>query len=414
MTKDNSVLIVGAGIIGACSAYYLSEAGFKVTMVDKDLFASGSSHANCGFICPSHALPLCVPEALMKPIKSAFKSYSPFYVNPLAGPGLWGWLCRFALSCKPATALKSTTARHLLLQSSMELFKELIDKESIDCEFQQKGLLFAHVENKSLEHFSKTNDFLTKEFGLTAKHYDSQGIVNLEPALKNSVVGGWHYEGDAHLRPDKIMAELKRVLLGKGVNIIENCEVKEFITEGNTISAIDTSKGTMTFGKLLLSTGAMAPKLAKKLGVKLHIQPGKGYSLTTNRPKICPKIPMILEDHSVAVTPFKDGFRLGSTMEFGGYNTQINEKRLGLLEEGAQHYLRDVRGEEIQEKWYGWRPMTHNGIPIISQTNTYTNTYIAAGHSMLGLSMGPATGKLISEIISGDKPHIIPEAFQIS
>jgi D-amino-acid dehydrogenase len=409
---SEEVVIVGGGIIGACSAYYLSEAGFKVTVVDKDSFGAGSSHANCGFLCPSHALPLCVPEALLKPLKSMFKSYSPFYVNPLVGPSLWGWLWRFVMSCKPSQTLKSATARNTLLSSSMELYKELIDKESIDCEFQQKGLLFAHVEEKSLHHFSKTNDFLTKEFGLSATHYDSKGIVNLEPALKDSVVGGWHYEGDAHLRPDKLMSELKRVLLSKGVTIVNDCQVTEFIYENKQISGIETTQGPMSFDKLLLATGAMAPKLAKKLGVKLHIQPGKGYSLTTNRPEICPEIPMILEDHSVAVTPFENGFRLGSTMEFNGYNEQINRRRLGLLEEGAKHYLRQVRGEQTEEEWFGWRPMTHNGIPIISQTRQ-KNTYIAAGHSMLGLSMGSGTGKLIAEMMSGEKTHIDSKNFLI-
>ena len=411
-SKD-SVLIIGGGIIGACSAYYLSKAGFEVSIVEQNKFGSGCSHANCGYICPSHALPLCIPEALMKPIKSMFKSYSPFYVNPMVGPSLWGWLVKFAMNCKSSHTLYAAKARHELLQSSMSLYKEIIDAEKIDCEWQEKGLLFVHVEEESLHHYAQTNDFLKKEFGLEAKGYDAKGIVNLEPALKDSVVGGWHYEGDTHMKPDKLMAELKRVLLDLNVNIIEDCKVNDIKTSAGKAVAIDSSKGQILFNKLLLATGALAPKLAAKLGVKLSIQPGKGYSLTTNKPTVCPKIPMILEDHSVAVTPFHEAYRLGSTMEFSGYDGQINRKRLGLLEEGAKHYLRDVRGESIHEEWYGWRPMTSNGIPIIGKTPAYQNAYIAAGHSMLGMFMGTGTGKLISEIISGEKPHIDAKAYQL-
>lgn len=411
MAKDN-VLIVGGGVIGAWSAYFLKEAGFNVIVVDKGHFAGECSHANCGFICPSHALPLCVPEALLKPLKSMFKSYSPFYVNPFVGPSLWSWLWRFVMRCKSSHTLHTASVRNTLLHSSMDLYKDIIKKESIDCEFQEKGLLFVHTEQKSMDHFAHTNDFLTNNFGLSATRYDSKGVVDLEPALKDSVVGGWHYEGDAHLRPDKLMLELKRILLTKGVEIIENCQVKEFIYEQNEVIGVKTSKEDISCSKVLLATGAMAPKLARRLGVKLHVQPGKGYSLTTSKPRICPEIPMILEDHSVAVTPFKDSFRLGSTMEFGGYNSDINRKRLGLLEEGAQYYLRDVRGENIEEEWYGWRPMAHNGIPLIGKTKV-KNAYVATGHSMLGLSMGTGTGKLIAEIMSDNETHIDAAAFQL-
>jgi D-amino-acid dehydrogenase len=407
MTKAaGSVLIIGGGVIAACSAYYLSKAGYVVTIVEKDTFGGGCSHANCGLICPSHALPLSVPGALMKPFKSMFNSSSPFYVNPLVGPSLWGWMMRFALNCNQRKSLAAAKARYALLESSMALFKELIQVESMNVEWHKKGLLFVHKDQTSFDHYSRTNDYLNKHFDLAAKKYDARAVVELEPALRESVVGGWYYDCDAHLRPDRLMAELKRILVEQGTKIIENCTVSKIHIGSGKAVGIDTNKGEMSFDNLILATGAMAPKLAKTLGVKLHIQPGTGYSLTTNHPDPCPKIPMILAERLVAVTPFDSGYRLGSTMEFRGYNDRINRKRLGLLEQGAQLYLREARGETIEEEWFGWRPMTDNGIPIIGQTPAISNAYIAAGHSMQGVSMGPGTGKLIAELIAGDKPHI--------
>ena len=413
MAEKKSILIIGGGVIGAWSAYFLRKAGYGVTIVEKGDFGSGCSSGNCGLIVPSHALPLCVPDALFKPFKSMLDASSPFYVNPMVGPSLWSWMIRFALNCTHRKSMAAAESRHRLLQSSKSLLEDMIQKENLSIEYQKNGLLFVHTKDESLSHYSKINKLLTQEFSLSAKLYDSKGVVELEPALKESVVGGWHYEGDAHLRPDHLMAELKRVLTSMGVVLLENQDVKDFVLESGSISAIKTASEDLVADTVVLATGALSPILARRLGVKLHIQPGKGYSITTDQPDPCPKIPLILEDHAVAVTPFKNGFRLGSTMEFGGYNEEINPKRLGLLEEGARHYLRDVRGKNIQETWYGWRPMSHNGIPTISSVPGFKNAWVATGHSMLGISMGTGTGKLLSELISGESPHIDPTPYQL-
>jgi len=407
MTRSTgSVLIIGGGIIAASSAYYLSKAGFNVTIVEKDTFGSGCSHANCGLVCPSHAMPLSVPEALLKPFKSMFNSSSPFYMNPLVGPSLWGWMMRFALNCTQQKSLAAAKARHALLASSMALYKELIEAESMNIEWQQRGLLFVHANTDSLDHYSKTNEFLSRHFEITAKRYDATAVVELEPALKDGVAGGWYYDCDTHLRPDRLMAEFRRILSEQGTEIIENCTVSKIHIGSGKAAGITTSKGDMSVDKLVLATGPMAPKLAGQLGLKLHIQPCTGYSLTTNHPDPCPRIPMILEKHAVAITPFDSGYRLGSTMEFRGFDDRLNRKRLGLLEQGAQRYLRKARGETIEEEWFGWRPMTVNGVPVIGQTPEISNAYISAGHSMQGVSMAPGTGKLIAELIAGDNPHI--------
>ena len=149
-------------------------------------------------------------------------------------------------------------------------------------------------------------------------------------------------------------------------------------------------------------------------GCKVPIQPGKGYSLTMPRPAVCPRIPLIFPETRVAVTPFQSGYRLGSTMEFAGYDDSLRPERLQLLKDGAAGYLQEPYCEPVLEKWFGWRPMTYDSLPIIDRSPTYENVYIAAGHNMLGLSMAPATGKLVAELAGGAAPHVDPTPYRLS
>jgi D-amino-acid dehydrogenase len=153
--------------------------------------------------------------------------------------------------------------------------------------------------------------------------------------------------------------------------------------------------------------------LNAELGCRVPIQPGKGYSLTMPRPAVCPTYPLIFEEHRVAVTPFASGYRLGSTMEFAGYDDTLDRSRLGLLTDAAKLYLKDPFAEPVQEEWWGWRPMTSDSVPVIDRAPAASNVLIAAGHNMLGLSMAPATGKLVAEMLSGGATHIDPAPYSL-
>ncbi|MDE0839409.1 MAG: FAD-dependent oxidoreductase [Kiritimatiellae bacterium] len=412
MSQDRErVVIIGGGVIAISSAYYLAKAGYQVTLLERNRFGSGCSESNCGFICPSHILPLCEPGARAKTLKTMLQKDSPFRVNPFVGPPLWGWMLRFMQRCRYDYMIEAAKARHALLESSMRLYHDLMNESVIDCEWKSKGLLFVFKSDKAMDDYIKTNDLIEDQFGLGAKPYDSKALAELEPSLKPGLAGGWLHEHDAHLRPDLLMSSWRASCEALGVEVIENCEAQSFTIESGKIVAVETSTGSVPASKVLLATGALAPKLAKMLGRDLYIQPGKGYSITTSRPDPCPEIPMIFVEHSVAATPFDDRYRLGSTMEFTGYDDRINRKRLGLLERGASHYLKQALGDTVHQEWCGWRPMAYNGIPTISQSKSVSNAFIAAGHSMLGVSMAPATGKLISEIITGDTPHIAADPY---
>ena len=155
-----------------------------------------------------------------------------------------------------------------------------------------------------------------------------------------------------------------------------------------------------------MATGALTPNFAREVGCAIPIQPGKGYSITMPRPALCPKTPMIFEQHRVAVTPFQSGYRIGSTMELAGYDTQINRTRLDLLKESAEIYLQDPYCDPVEMEWFGWRPLTYDDLPIIDFAPKWNNVLVAAGHGMLGLSMGMVSGKLVDELIRREKTHI--------
>ncbi len=205
-TNGRHAIVVGGGVIGASCAYALTKTGWRVTIVDAGGFGKGCSHGNCGFVCPSHILPLAEPGAAWNAFKSLFRRNSPVKVRLRFDPALWGWLLRFARRCNTADMLDAGHACQALLASSRKLYAEWLAKENFDCEWQTRGLLFAFESPTEMEKYSHTDQLLGDTFGMAAVRYDSTGLAKLEPALKPGMAGGWHYEGDAHLRPDRLMA----------------------------------------------------------------------------------------------------------------------------------------------------------------------------------------------------------------
>ncbi len=406
-----SVAIVGGGVIGAACAYYLSRHGLAVTIVDSGEFGHGCSHANCGFVCPSHVLPMAAPGAVTMGLKALVARNSPLKIRPRLDPALWSWFWQFTRCCNARQMLVAGSAIQALLASSRQLYDELLVAERIECEWEAKGLLFVFQTPAACEHYAATDDLMGREFGIRARRLGSDELAAFEPALKPNLPGAWLYDTDAHLRPDRLMAELKRVLVARDVTIREQCAAKSLVHERGRARAVTTADGPIEADAFVIAAGALSPHWSGDLGCRLPIQPGKGYSITMPRPARCPSVPIIFEEHRVAVTPFQSGYRLGSTMEFAGYDTTLRPERIELLKSAARLYLHQPLAEPVQEEWYGWRPMTPDSLPIMGVSPALSNVWIAAGHNMLGLSMAPATGRLIAELIAGDKPHIDPRPY---
>jgi D-amino-acid dehydrogenase len=311
--------------------------------------------------------------------------------------------------------LEAAQARAGLLKSSDDLYERLLQDEAIDCEFERRGCLFVYQTQAGLDKHTKTEKLLRESFQTPASRYEGDDLVALEPALRPAAAaGGWLYAMDAHLRPDKLLSGWRRVLENLGVTIREQVELTGFGRTGSTATAALTSEGEIPADAFVVATGAQLPLLQRQLGCRIPIQPGKGYSITMSRPARCPQIPIIFQEHKVAVTPMQSGYRLGSTMEFSGYDTSLSRRRLNLLFEGARQYLHEPVTEPVEEEWFGWRPMTYDGKPIIGPAPRTPNVVIAAGHSMIGTTLAPATGKLVAELVDGRSPHVDPSPFAVT
>ena len=407
------MVVIGGGVIGGMCAWYLSQAGCEVTIVDRDRFGAACSHGNCGYVSPSHILPLPQPGAVKRTLGAMMKRNSPFAIKPRISRSFASWFWNFSRRCNKKDMLAAAQGRHELLQSSQTLYKKLITEENIECEWQEAGLLFVYDTEKAFEEYRHTDELLRNEFGVAATPYSPSELLALEPALKSGFGGAWHYEGDCHLRPDKLLSSLREKLAQRKVQFVEETEIDEFVGEASSLRAIKNDRTEIEADRFVVATGAWTPFLNQYLGCKIPIEPGKGYSLTMPTPTKMPRIPMIFEETHVAITPMKTKYRIGSTMEFVGYDTSINPKRLALLRSSAEKYLHEPHCEPIEETWYGWRPMTWDGKPIIDRSPAWNNVWIAAGHNMLGLSMATGTGKLVAELMLEETPHVDTSHFSI-
>lgn len=214
------------------------------------------------------------------------------------------------------------------------------------------------------------------------------------------------------LRPDRLVAELARRVRERGGEIVEHCAATGFVrARDGRIEAVRSEQGQRRAAQVVLACGAWSPQLARELELNLPIQPGKGYSITYSRPALVPRRPLVLRERSVCVTSWQDGFRLGSTMEFSGYDTTLNRVRLDALKRGAAEYLREPVGAEVREEWYGWRPMTWDDLPILGYAARTPNLMLATEHGMMGVGMSAITGRLVMELMTGAAPSLDPTPY---
>lgn len=409
----SNLVIVGGGVIGLACAHFLERAGCRVTVIDRGSIGGACSHGNCGLICPSHVLPLAEPGAIKLALKSLFEPDAPFRIKPRVDFALWSWLWHFTLRCNRRDMVAAGHAIQPLLESSLALYQELMRQERLDCEWERHGLFFVYRNKKAFEDYADTDRLMAEAFHLPAKRYEGDAVRELEPALKPGLAGGWYFEHDAQVRPDKLLASWKDLLASRGVSFLEHREFHSFRGDRSAVTGLQTNMDSIAADGVVIATGAYTPALAEQLGCRVPIQPGKGYSMTMPRPSICPRLPLIFPETRVAVTPMQSGYRLGSIMEFAGYDASLSPRRLALLTKGAEPYLLQPTCEPVLESWTGFRPMTYDSIPIIDRAPVAPNVFVAAGHNMLGLSMAPGTGRLVAELVTGTTPHIDPAPYAI-
>lgn len=403
----DSVIIVGSGHIGLACARYLRDDGFDVTVIDQGAIADACSHSNCGFIAPSHVLPLTTPGAIADGLTSLLNPRAAFRVKPQARGDLMRWMYEFARRCTHRRMLEAAEVLHTLLEASNEEFKVLLSDPRLACEWQQRGILFVFRTERALGEFADEDALLTREFGVCASYLDSAALAEFEPALLDGLAGGYFYEDDSHLRPDRFNAALAAALQEDGVTLVEHCGVDSVEKDGEAILSLETSQGPMQADHYVFATGAWSSQFAAALDCSIPVEPGKGYAVTMTCPETMPSHPMLMPEKRIGVTPFENGYRIASMMEFAGFDTSIPEHRIRQLQDSARPYLKDPVGPSIEETWYGWRPMTWDSLPIIGRVPQLSNALLATGHNMLGLTLAPVTGKAIADLVA-ERPTDIP------
>lgn len=410
-TRNESIIIVGGGVIGLACAHYLQEAGKMVKIIEEGSLAGACSSGNCGYICPSHVLPLTEPSAIWTAVKSLFNPKAAFRIRPSLRPAFWNWMLQFLLRCHHGQVLKGGRALQPLLESSAREYNSLLENTLSGCDWEKNGLLYVFKNSSELEQFAGIDRFITEQFGIAAQRIGGSDLPEMDPALKPGLAGAFHYPDDTSLRPDLLNARWIDHLQHRGVELIDQCSLTGLHPSGATIQSIETTRGTMEADQFVFATGAWSSRLAQFLECRIPVEPGKGYSVTMPRPPICPTYPMLFPEKKVGVSPFKEGYRLGSMMEFSGFDSTIPAHRIEQLRQSAEDFLVEPYTDPILEIWYGWRPMTWDSLPIIGQVPRMENGFLATGHNMLGLAMATGTGRLVAELVQGIDTHIDPEPY---
>ncbi|WP_192347086.1 FAD-binding oxidoreductase [Algoriphagus sp. Y33] len=392
-------LIIGGGIIGLFSAYFLQKEGIEVQVIDQGDMQINCSTGNAGMIVPSHIIPLAAPGMISKGISWMFSSKSPFYIHPRLDAKLLKWCYQFYKAATPAHVKRSVPVLKNLSLLSKALYTEFRDEhpESL-ITLQEKGLMMIYqteaVEKEEIEfaHLANTN-------GLQADILTPNDIRTFEPNLEVKARGAVRFPGDAHLDPGKLYAFLKSYLLEKGVKFHPNTQVTGFEKKGSVVNAVITDKQKIDVDKVILCGGSWSGELAEMLNFSLPMMGGKGYSfLQENNPEIMQS--SILTEMKVAVSPYGPQIRFGGTMEIAGVNQRVNINRVKGIFEAINRYYPEFEAKFPEEKniWKGLRPCSPDGLPYIGFAPGYSNVLVNSGHSMMGISLAPASGKIISEL----------------
>lgn len=399
MENKKEVLVIGAGIVGVCCAYYLCEKGFEVTVIDKGEVGGGCSKENAGLIVPSLIVPLASPGALKYGIKTLTNPNSPFYIKPRLNFEMISWMLKFIKASRPERMESGLRILHKLNRKSVALFEEIIRKESLSCNYQTRGWLKVYLSDYGLRGGLNEAQLL-KEHGVEYHLLTRKELCEREPLLALETAGGILFPDDACLDPELFTKQLSQRLIKKGVVFETGAQVLDFQVSNRMIRTVITSRGDFQANQIVLAAGAWSTCLAAKLGRKIYVESGKGYSFMLENFPDPPSSALYLSEGKVAVTPLSGGVRLAGTMELGGLNENINQRRVKAIFDTAKKYLHIPDNTTIGKTWFGHRPCTPDGLPVIERDPYYENLITATGHCMLGVTLGPITGWLSSQLAS--------------
>lgn len=397
------------------SAYFLQKEGHAVTVIDKSDITSGASFVNAGYITPSHIIPLASPGKIAQGIKWMFNSSSPFYMKPRLNMDFFRWSWYFHKSSTKEKVEKAIPVIKDINLLSRELFVDIKASGDLgDFQLERKGLLMLYKTEKSYQHEMEVAR-KASHLGLEVSELNTHELAAIEPNIKINASGAIHYECDGHTTPTEIMPKLLAFLEKAGVVVRKNETVTDVVRKNGKIHQVLTKKATYDADEVVLAAGSWSGEFSKKMNIKLPLQPGKGYRINVARDTGI-TMPAILMESSMAVTPMQGFTRFAGTMEFSGINTKIRKERVLAIAQGAKNFYPEltIEQDEIDAAQTGMRPVTPDGLPYIGKSASLSNLTFATGHAMMGWSLGPATGKLVSEIIGNKQTSMDISAFNPS
>ncbi len=408
MTATKTVLVAGAGVIGLCVAHFALRKGHRVIVVERGALDHDScSLGNAGMIVPSHFVPLAAPGMIEYGLRTMWQPESPFYIKPRIDKDLIDWSLKFRQAATTEHVAQAAPVLRDLSMASRQCYIELAAQRNNDFGLVQRGLVMLCKREDALHEEGETAK-TAHALGIPAEVMTPEQAAQLDPNVTMDIAGGVYYPNDCHLTPQRFVAGLTRDLIANGAEFRWQTEVTGWRISGDGVEAVVTSKGEMQADEYVIAGGAWTPNMARDLQVNLPMQAGKGYSLTLPAPPQLPEICAIFVEARVAVTPMGSALRVGGTMEIAGLDESINAARVRGIINAVPKYYPKFKAEDFAgvRPWRGLRPVSPDGLPYVGRLKRYKNVSVAAGHAMMGMSLGPITGKLVCEVLSGETPSL--------
>ena len=416
LPRRADVIVVGGGVVGLCVAHYLTESGREVVLIDRAGFGDGASFGNAGLVAPSHAIPFPAVGAIRDGLRWLFDGQSPFYVRPSFDLERLGWLMRFALaSGRRRSEAGAAVLSELLLASAASFREDFAGRGDLNFAYHSDGVLAIHATPQSLER-GLAEGRLLERFGIASQPLDGAELSALEPTLSPALAGAMLWPQDGHLDPYLLISQLVGSLARRGVRFEWSTEVLSFSLDRGRVGSLRTTAGEIEPTELVLAAGAWSPGLSRQLGLRLPMQAGKGYSITAATGEEVPRRPLLFADARVVATPLRGRLRLAGTLELVGHDMGISRRRVDAIRAVGESFLAGVKMDPQARIWRGLRPLTADGLPVIGRPRGLSNVVIATGHGHLGVSLGPVTGRIVSELAAGggwptDLSAVSPDRF---
>ena len=414
MNRKIETLVIGGGAIGICCAYYLQKLGKNVAVIEKGELCSGSSHGNAGLIVPSHSIPLAAPGVITQGIKWMFDPESPFYIKPRLDREFLTWLWKFRGACNEANVNRALPVLSDLNAVSLQLFDELAALGEVEFNYEKKGVVQIFKTRKGLDKGIEEARRL-QEYGVESRVLENKDMTPYSGEIRTAGVGGIIFPQDAQLIPDRFVHQLARYIEKAGGQLVTSAEVLGFAVSGRKVTTVKTTRGDIDAEEVIVAGGSWSTCLAHELGIKLWMQPAKGYSVTFKRPPSCPDLPFMMVETKVVLTPMDDMLRFAGTLELAGFDMSINNRRLQAILKSVPDYFPDFDTDSLEliEIWRGLRPCSPDGLPYIGRPRRYDNVIMATGHGMKGISLAPVTGQIVSQLAAHKQPQVDMTALSI-